>query len=169
MPFPEQDASESAGRSVAFTERDIREAERLLKMIVAAPDLQEPTTRGEWQAQSAEAAGREALLARARKHLRERELRTRFLNPDALGEPAWETMLVLYISEFYDRRLTVGKLSDWIRAPLATTQRWLAYLEKRGFIGKEDDPQDRRLVYVKLLASGRELLDDYFAAAAEQS
>ena len=115
----------------------------------------------------ASSADREVLLSRAKKHFRDRQLRRQYCSRAIFGEPAWDSLLVLYISEFFGRRLTVGRLVDWIEAPLSTTQRWIAYLEKERLVAKEGHPDDRRMAYVRLLDKGRTILDDYFTAVAE--
>ena len=168
MVLPEQNKTEVVSANTRFTERDIRDAARLLALIAnsdgseAQECLEEPRVD-----RQASPVDREVLLSRAKRHLRDRRLRRQFFSRAIFGEPAWDTLLVLYISEFFGRRLTVGRLVDWIEAPLSTTQRWIAYLEKERLVAKEGHPDDRRMAYVRLLDKGRAILDDYFTAVAE--
>ena len=170
MALPEQNKSEMPNARVPFTERDIREAARLLALIARSGDGQEhdelDTSQAQdgWQAQPVD---REVLLSRARKQMRDRQLRKQFFSRATFGEPAWDMLLVLYISEFSGRRLTVGRLVDWIDAPLSTAQRWIGYLQKERLIDKEGHPDDKRMAYVRLLDKGQTALDNYFAALAD--
>lgn len=170
MPVPERHNAEVSSATVPFSERDIREAARLLALIANSDgnggdaDLCSAQLHSAPQARQVD---REVLLSRAKKHMRDRQLRRQFFNRATFGEPAWDTLLVLYISDYSGRRLTVGKLADWIDAPLSTTQRWIAYLQKEHLVDKEGHPDDKRMAYVRLLDKGRAKLDDYFAAASD--
>jgi hypothetical protein len=164
----EQNKSDPASASVPFTQRDIREAARLLALIASLEGIGEPDSPGEAALdRQASSVDREVLLSRAKKQLRDRQLRRHYFSRAIFGEAAWDTLLVLYISEFFGRRLTVGRVVDWIEAPLSTTQRWIAYLEKERLVAKEGHPDDRRMAYIRLLEKGRTILDDYLTAAAE--
>ena len=165
MAHSVQSKTEPPFASMSFTEHDRREAARLLALI-ANMDIGVAPTDAASQREAA-SIDREELLARAKKHFRDRQLRKQCFSPAIFGEPAWDTLLVLYISEFFGRRLTVGRLVDWIEAPLSTAQRWIAYLEKARLVTKEGHPDDKRMAYVRLLDKGKSLLDDYFAAVAE--
>ena len=165
MAHSEQSETEALSASMRFTEHDRREAARLLALI-ANTDIGVAPAEAPSRPQTA-SNDREELLARAKKHFRDRQLRKQCFSPAIFGEPAWDTLLVLYISEFFDRRLTVGRLVDWIDAPLSTAQRWIAYLEKERLVAKEGHPDDKRMAYVRLLDKGKTMLDDYFAAVVE--
>lgn len=166
--LPEQNEKDPAFGSVPFTERDFRDAARLLALI-ARMDLTSAKEAAEERSADRQPSSvdREVLLLRAKKHFRDRQLRRQYFSRGIFGEPAWDTLLVLYISEFSGRRLTIGRLVDWIDAPLSTTQRWIAYLEKERLVAKEGHPDDRRMAYVRLLDKGRAVLDEYFAAVIE--
>lgn len=175
MALPD-DMTEAPAPCPPFSARDIRDATRLLAIIASAErtdeehgdgggeDLVATTTAPRRQPQL---VSREVLVSRARRHLRERQLRKQFFNRATFGEPAWDTLLVLYISEHSGRRLTIGRLADWIEAPLSTTQRWIGYLEKERLIAKQGHPDDRRIAYLVLLEKGQALLNDYFTAALD--
>jgi hypothetical protein len=164
---PKQDKLEAAGANAPFTERDIREAARLLRLIASLDDTAPRNSLGpDTEERQPQTVDREVLLSRAKKHLRDRQVRRHYFNRAIFGEPAWDTLIVLYISEFFGRSLTVGKLVSWIEAPLSTTQRWIAYLEKERLVAKEGHPDDKRMAYVRLLDKGRTILDEYFSAVA---
>lgn len=149
---------------VTLTEQDVRDAARLLSLIadsVKTPSLGRivanlgPDDRQDKRAR---------LVLRARQHLHERQLRKQFLSRAVFGEPAWDSLLVLYISEFEGRRLTLRGVADEIQEPISSTQRWIGYLEKERLVEKEGHPTDRRMSHVALLNKGRETLDAYLAA-----
>lgn len=168
MARPEQREIDASFASVPFTDRDIREATRLLALIARSDQEKNYFETPQLHTrQHAQLADREVLLWRARRHLRERQLRKQFFSRAIHGEPAWDTLLVLYISEFSGRRFTIGRLADWIQAPLSTAQRWIAYLEKERLIGKEGHPEDKRIAFLRLLDKGRAILDDYFTAVGD--
>lgn len=163
---PKQDKSDTAAARVPFTEADIREVARLLGLI-AGRDKNEPQITTRDSMHKVDAIHPELLLARAKKHLRDRQLRKQYFSRAIFGEPAWDALIVLYISEFSGRQLTVGRLVDWIEAPLSTTQRWIAYLQKERLVTKESHPADKRMAYVRLLDKGRTILEEYLAALVE--
>jgi DNA-binding MarR family transcriptional regulator len=155
---------------VPFTERDIRDAARLLALIASSDsgssqdDLEAAEREGDARSETLD---EDMLLSRAKRHLRERQLRSQFFKRTAFGEPAWDILLILYISEFAGRRLRLRTLADRIEAPLSTTQRWIGYLEKERFVGREEHPDDKRMFYLRLLDRGRTVLNEYFAALPE--
>lgn len=156
---PKQNKPDTGAAPVPFTDRDIREAARLLGLIASRHEGRPVNQTSTLDA--------EVLLLRAKKQLRDRQLRRQFFSRAIFGEPAWDVLIVLYISEFSGRQLTVGRLVDWIEAPLSTTQRWIAYLEKERLVAKESHPADKRMAYVRLLDKGRAILEEYLAALAE--
>lgn len=167
--LPEQNDDKDAGiQGSPFTERDIREAARLLGLILSHETKKHhEAARGLTIQRPSSAPDRELLLSRAKQHFRDRQLRRQYFSRVIFGEPAWDTLLVLYISEFSGRRLTISRVADWIETPLSTTQRWISYLQKEYLVGREGNPDDKRMAYVGLLDKGRTALDDYFTSGTE--
>jgi len=99
-------------------------------------------------------------VERARIILNSRRLRAKFFSPSMFGEPAWDILLVLYVEQ---GRQTIGNLTKAIATPLTTTTRWIEYLEKKLLIEREPHPNDKRVVFIKLVEKGRKLLDDYLS------
>ena len=104
---------------------------------------------------------RTLLQARARAIFAERNRRSRFFSKSIFGEPAWEMLVTLYIMD--GRRVTVGNLVNMIDAPQTTALRWMQYLERRQYVKRRPDPDDKRVVCIELLDAGRERLDAYFS------
>jgi DNA-binding MarR family transcriptional regulator len=92
-----------------------------------------------------------------------RRLRFRYFKRAMFGEPAWEILLTLYITEGAEGRQSIGRLADLIETPLSTTARWIDYLERERLVEREPHPTDKRVIYIRLLAKARELLEAYLS------
>jgi len=93
-----------------------------------------------------------------------RRLRTEYFNPSIFGEPAWDMLLLLYVSEHAGKRQTIRRLADRVSTPVTTAARWIHYLVKERLVQKEPSPNDRRMTYVTLLDKGRAMIEDYFSS-----
>lgn len=168
MPFPEPNESrpDREGKTVTLSELDIEDAIRLLRLLAggeASSDVSGP------RAVVAERSGDrnpQWLLSRARKAIRDRQLRTEYFNRAIFGEAAWDILLVLYVMDSAGSRQTQGTLSKRLTTPPTTVQRWVDYLEKENLVRRDPHPTDRRTAFVRLLDKGRKALDDYFTATS---
>lgn len=106
---------------------------------------------------------RSVLIAKARAVFSERKRRSQHFSPVMFGEPAWDMLLALYITDFAGGRLSIGKLVSWIGGPQTTALRWINYLEKERLISRATHPRDRRTVFVDITDKGRQKLNEYFA------
>jgi len=167
MANPERPAPGQAdiAKTVTLTEKDLRDAARLFRLLV------DPAMPGNGIAglfappgKPAMKEDREALILRARNLLSSRRLRKQYFNRDIFGEPAWEILLALYATEESGARLTMSKLAEWIEAPLTTVARWVKALEEQSLVGRVEHPTDRRIIFIRLLETGRKALDGYLAA-----
>ncbi|MCB2063474.1 MAG: winged helix DNA-binding protein [Novosphingobium sp.] len=101
----------------------------------------------------------------ARASYRARRIRdTVFKEEDLFGEPAWDMLLDLACAETSGERLSVSSACIGSCAPPTTGLRWLAVLEKRGLVEREEDQFDKRRVYVRLSPKGISKLKEYFRA-----
>lgn len=155
----EGDSRAEISKTVTLTERDARDAARLIRLLAdpamvanLLPDLL-PIPAG--------TKDRDTLLSRARIVLSARRLRERFFNKDMFGEPAWDILLMLYASEQTSGRLTMSRLAEWVDAPLTTVLRWVKTLEEEGLVERQPHPTDRRTTFIVLLEKGRTALDSY--------
>lgn len=80
--------------------------------------------------------------------------------------PAWDILLHLFESHVFERRDTVGNVTDGAELAGATALRWIARLEDEGLITLREDHLDRRRRFIELSASGVELMTKYFSGAA---
>lgn len=151
-------------KTVTLTEKDLRDAARLFRLM---SDLDSPA-RGLSAAFPGSAGGagadRENLISRARMIVNSRRLRERYFDRQLFGEPAWDILLLLYISENSSARLTTTRLADLIDTPLTTVGRWLSHLENAKLIERQAHPTDRRTVFINLLKKGRAALDTYLSS-----
>jgi DNA-binding MarR family transcriptional regulator len=147
-------------RTVRLTGQDVRAAERLLHLISSGdegskepvPTLDEPAMTLLPPAQ---------LLDRARATIARRRSRNGYFNPAMFGEPAWDMLLSLYVSDSCGERPTTVKLAGLVDAPLSSAIRWLSYLEKERLIERIAHPTDRRIAFLKLTQKARQALESY--------
>ena len=141
---------------VSLTDRDVRDAARLLSRIVGVdvPD---------WVEEPADANLSNAVLVnRARQILSHRRARLRTFGAEMFGETAWDVLLVLY-AERGRQRLSVSRLTEQAGAAPTTVLRWLKYLESRDWISREVHRTDRRIVFAEITEKGQRALDSYLS------
>lgn len=163
MANPEPDRFEADPiKTVSLHEKDLLEAARLLGLLASAvgkhasdPALLPPIGSD---------PARDELVTRARIVLNSRRARSRYFSPAIFGEPAWDILLVLYITDVAGDRQTIGKLAEWITTPPSTVLRWVGYLERENLIERHPHPTDRRIMFIKLSDKGRASLDSYLRA-----
>lgn len=170
MPNPERPAISGSDitKTVTLTEKDLKDAVRLFKLL-ADPALLGSTLGGIAPAGEAVSriADRQTLLSRARLVIAARRAREQYFDRDLFGEPAWDALLALYVTEDYGSRFTASKLAEFIGAPLSTLVRWVKTLEQQSLVERVDHPTDRRIVFIHLLDKGRKALDAYLGAIPE--
>ena len=94
-----------------------------------------------------------------------RRKRSRYLEEEMLGEPAWDMLLALFcLPRAQWRRMTITSLSEAARIPLTTGLRWAKALERQGLITRNPDPLDGRRVFIFLSEEGEQLMYDYFSS-----
>jgi DNA-binding MarR family transcriptional regulator len=98
-------------------------------------------------------------LERASRLLAARQERRKFFPGGIFGEPGWEMLLVLYVSEQQSQRLTVTTLCQNSGFPVTTALRWLHFLEADRLVSRTPSPVDRRIFYLDLTEKARSALD----------
>jgi len=98
----------------------------------------------------------------AKMILRERRRRNDFFDPDLFGEPAWEMLLVLYVQELDQSRISISRLCDLSGVPTTTALRWIGNLERAGLVVRKNDRLDQRRVWLELSSDGSNAVDRYF-------
>jgi DNA-binding MarR family transcriptional regulator len=159
---PSSGATEAVGLSPA----DARELARLVGLLLR--NQLTPEARGILQSISggsgaSSSSDRSQLAAKASAIFAERNRRREFFPATLFNEPGWDMLLAAYITDFAGGRQTVGKLISWIGSPHSTSIRWIDYLENHRLIARQENPDNRRIVFVDLTDKGRELLGRYLA------
>lgn len=90
-----------------------------------------------------------------------RSRRFRHFDQDMFGEPAWNMLLELLVSERRRHKCSVTDLCLSSHTPSSTALRWLQVLERRGLVCRERDPRDGRRTFVLLSPAGRKRLLAY--------
>lgn len=99
----------------------------------------------------------------ARSIYRGRRLRHRIFPDESLfGEPAWDILLDLFIAEMDSKPLSVTAACIGAAVPTSTALRWIAILEERGFLSRNNDPADARRVFLRLTGEGYAKMITYF-------
>jgi len=165
-PESDQIGSEQYGRTITLSRSDIECAARLLHLITGQETS--PETKEQQPATvDTEEHGRELFLSKARRIIRNRQLRTEFFNRAMFSEAAWDILLVLYVTDSAGTLQTQATLSKGLATPPTTIQRWVDYLEKERLVRRQPHPTDRRIAFVSLMDKGRNALENYLAAVAE--
>lgn len=90
----------------------------------------------------------------ARRILAARRRRKRFLPPDVLGEPAWDILLDLLISQAEGRDVSLKSACIASGVPSSTAMRRLEALRRRGLVDHRPDPKDGRRTLLILTELG---------------
>lgn len=149
-------------KTVTFSEKDIRDAVRLLRLIsVTAPWDPVPSQMDAPRRSLAKGSSRDELISRARVVLHARRVRARHFDRAMFGEPAWDILLLLYLADSAEARQTVGQLAASVETPLTTVLRWVGYLENEQLVERVDHPTDRRIAFVRLTSKGRNAFEAF--------
>ena len=163
MHDPQSDTTGPEVRLIPLSRKDVDDASRLLKLL-ASEKRPEPVDA----AQAETRISTDELLGRARQIVAQRRRRLELFGAAIFGEPAWEMLLLLYVTHT-SRRFTVGQLADQSGASKSTGARWIDYLEQRQFVEKDHHPTDRRLSFVRLSSKGRSALEMYLSGTVATS
>ncbi|WP_185829182.1 MarR family transcriptional regulator [Sphingomonas ginkgonis] len=142
---------------IALSASDAREAARLLGLLTGQEEAAGRKTG------VAPGSQREVAISRARREFSERKRRAEFFSAAMFGEPAWDILLALYVTEGTHGRHTMTSIRDLVGVPLTTALRWADYLERERLIARSQHPTDRRSMIIELTDKGRQTLDGYFS------
>lgn len=107
-----------------------------------------------------------ALIRRVQKA---RKIRSTFFGEDLFGDPAWDILLELYACELRQQRISVSSASAAAGVPATTALRWMAILEEKNLVSRENDLLDGRRVWISLTSRGKSLMHRYFTATSVTS
>jgi DNA-binding MarR family transcriptional regulator len=104
----------------------------------------------------------ETLLERARSILRVRAARERMLGRAAIGEPAFDLLLSLYLRTG-QKEASLTSLARAAATPYSSAIRWARYLADKGYVERTESRSDRRATYVQLTPAGRAMMDEFLS------
>ena len=162
-PDPEKERST---RILELSRQDIKNAARLLSLIVDAPPSSpqpanppaHPIKRDPSQAPDSQ-----QLLELARWLFRARKARDRFFHPGLFGEAAWDMLLALYTIHQAGPRVTIADLSRIAGVSTTTMLRWLQTLEDQALVTRRPHPHDGRSALVEMTGQGRAAMESYLS------
>lgn len=159
-----EEDSEYVLRTLTLTKRELRAATQLLKVLIGVEDRGQELSRIVSKAAGADPNLAHTVLAeRARQTFENRARRPQFFNSVIFGEPAWDMLLALYVTDQSGARHTVTGLMYLSGVPPTTALRWLDLLAREQLVTRRAHPTDGRVHYVELTDSARCSLDAYFS------
>lgn len=90
-----------------------------------------------------------------RHYLRCRSRRDALFHKGDLADPAWDMLIALYLADDEAAHRSIISLCDASRLPQSTALRWVNRLCDAKLVYREPDPTDRRRVYLRPTAEGK--------------
>ncbi len=91
------------------------------------------------------------------------------LFPDGyFGDAGWDILLDLDKSSRIGQKFSMTDAGTGANIPLTTTLRYIAKLERDGFVERNSDPTDKRRMFVKLTRIGQSIMDEVFERPVDQ-
>jgi MarR family transcriptional regulator, temperature-dependent positive regulator of motility len=84
------------------------------------------------------------------------------------SDAGWDILLGLDKSARTGQKFSMTDAGTSASIPLTTTLRYLAKLERDGFIERNSDPADRRRMFVQLTQIGQSIMDEIFERPIDQ-
>lgn len=106
-------------------------------------------------------------LNRVKRQMLGRQQRYLIFPKSLFGEPAWDMILELYVSNQEDRILTVTDLCRASFEAQSTALRWIAILEQHEYLSKSQDSCDGRRVFVHATSKLIEAVERIYEARWE--
>lgn len=102
--------------------------------------------------------------AQLKEVLKARRARADFFGLHLFADPAWDILLLTYVAQLDQERLSVGTLLRTSLVPATTTLRWVKALKQDGWLECADDPLEDPRSLLWLSAAGRVGIESYLAA-----
>ena len=165
-----EDSGKDSVRTVTLAELDIRAAARVLNALVGPEHDRgrELTTLANADVEMGGRQERAILQERARQVYVSRARRSHIFTKDMFGEPAWDMLLALYVTDQSGPRHTVSGLINFSGVPSTSALRWLKFLDREQLVNRVPHRIDGRVVHIELTDKARDLLDAYFAGTATE-
>lgn len=78
--------------------------------------------------------GADPLLCQAERIVSQRKLRNLTIDPDLLGEPGWDILLLAYVAHRRGSSCTIAQVADELNASSALVTRWVSALTARNLL-----------------------------------
>ena len=157
-------ATGNSAASVTLSDRDLKDAKRILARIARADDRRR-ITHGAREIRSE----RDNPMDRAEKLAMQvfavQEARRRLLPEAQSADPAWDLLVALYLADKSGVRHTIGRMIELSGASATTGLRHIDLLEAAGLVIREQDKNDRRSFFLLLSSKGRRAVDKVFSQA----
>lgn len=92
-----------------------------------------------------------------------RRRRDRLLGNEIFGEPSWDILLDLYVSEMNAKPISISSACIAAAVPSTTALRWLNILVEHGHVERHPDMTDARRSFLSLTPETRAKLDTLFS------
>lgn len=98
-----------------------------------------------------------------RRIIRQRQMRSRFIEGNLFADPAWDILLDLTASRAEHVRVSVSSLCIAAGVPPTTALRWITQMTEAGLLERVEDEADRRRAFVGLAEKTADAIARYFA------
>jgi ActR/RegA family two-component response regulator len=98
-----------------------------------------------------------------RQIIRQRQMRSRFLDGNLFADPAWDILLDLTASRVEHVRVSVSSLCIAAGVPPTTALRWITQMTEAGLLERVEDEADRRRAFIGLTEKTADAIARYFA------
>jgi DNA-binding MarR family transcriptional regulator len=95
--------------------------------------------------------------------IRQRQLRSQFIDAELFADPAWDILLDLTAARAEHRRVSVTSLCIASGVPPTTALRWIGQMVEAGLLERVEDETDRRRAFIQLSDKAADAMARYFA------
>ncbi len=100
--------------------------------------------------------------------IRQRQMRSEFLDGELFADPAWDILLDLTAARAEHRRVSVTSLCIAANVPATTALRWISQMVDVGLLERVQDESDRRRAFIALSDKAADAMARYFDALGKQ-
>jgi len=98
-----------------------------------------------------------------RKIIRQRQMRSKYIEGDLFADPAWDILLDLTAARVEHIRVSVSSLCIAAGVPPTTALRWISQMTEAGLLERVEDEADRRRAFIALTDRTSDAIARYFA------
>ena len=109
-----------------------------------------------------ESCSKSRFLESVEYHLHVRKIREKYFGKKIFGEPAWDILLELYVSELQDKKISTSNLILSSSYSSSTAMRWIKNLEENSMIFKSPSKIDGRVQYQRISKAAFDQMTSYF-------